>query len=310
VLLGEGRFSTATPLPPGAAEELVHHNPRLLELRRRYAVVDGALGRHTFWTDEYRRVDLDLTHFRGDNAYMWQQRRLGDLRPKLLAYLRYLQSFDDRRLLTTLGEDGAFGCWSYEYAGHPPVSRDLLDSVNELYFLQRTWDLFDRRDFTVLDIGAGYGRLAHRMAAAAPGLRRYYCVDAVPESTFLCEYYLRYRGVDMATEVVALDQLDRLPVGGIDLAVNVHSFSEMSGAAIDEWLAHLVRLGVPSLLVVPNDAEGLMSVESNGRRQPAEHRILDAGYTRVAHEPIFLEPGVSALLGVHDQFFLYQRTGA
>jgi hypothetical protein len=37
VRLGEGTADTATPLPAGAAEQLVHDNPRLVELRRRYA---------------------------------------------------------------------------------------------------------------------------------------------------------------------------------------------------------------------------------------------------------------------------------
>src|SRR4051812_26177570 len=91
VMLGEGRANTATPLPAGAAEELVLDNPRLVELRRRYAQVNGPLAEHTFWTDEYRRVDLELPYFRGDNAYMWQQRRMGDLRLKLFVYLQYLE---------------------------------------------------------------------------------------------------------------------------------------------------------------------------------------------------------------------------
>ena len=57
---------------------------------------------------------------------------------------------------------------------------------------------------------------------------------------------------------------------GIDLAVNIHSFSEMSIAAIDEWLRQLVRLEIPSLLVVPNDDEGILSVEADGIRHPAD----------------------------------------
>jgi SAM-dependent methyltransferase len=235
---------------------------------------------------------------------------MGDLRLPLYLYLRYLEQLDDRKLLWTLGEDGAFGCWTYEYVGYPRVSRDLLDSVNELYFLDRMFGLFDRSDFSVLDIGAGYGRLAHRMAAALPGLRRYYCVDAVPESTFLCEYYLRHREVPATASVVALDELDRLPAGGIDLAVNIHSFSEMSGAAIAEWLGLLVRLDVPSLVVVPNDEEGLLSVEADGSKSPAEHHILRAGYQRVAEESVFLDPNLPALLGIGDRFLVYRRLRA
>jgi len=311
VFLGEGKANTAVPLPAGAAEQLTPDNPRLVELRRRYSQVTGPLAEHTFWTDEYRRGDLELPYFRGDNAYMWQQRRMGDLRLKLFVYLQYLEQLDDRKLLWALGEDGAFGCWTYEFEGRPPVSRDLLDAVNEMYFLDRVWGLFDRTGFSVLDIGAGYGRMAHRMVAAVPDLAHYYCVDAVPESTFLCEYYLRYRNVPSTASVVALDELDRLPAGDIDLAVNIHSFSEMSGDAIDEWLRVLVRLDVPNLLVVPNDPEGLLSVEADGSRRPAGHRIVRAGYELVAHEPIFLEPNLPEMLGVGDEYFFYQlRRGA
>jgi hypothetical protein len=306
--VGEGSASRAAPLPPGAERVLVSNNPRLVDLRRRYAAFSGPLSRHTFWTDEYIDVDLDLAYFRGDNPYMWQQRHMGaDLRLKYYVYLRYLEQFDDRNLLRTLGEDGAFGCWTYDYVGHPRVSRDLLDSVNELYFLHRVWGLFDRTEFGVLDIGAGYGRLAQRMSSAAPGLRNYYCVDAIPESTFLCEYYLRHRGVADAVSVVPLDELDGLPAGGIDLAVNIHSFSEMSAAAMDEWLRLLVRADVPSLLVVPNDPAGLFSVEADNARLPAEERILAAGYERVAREPMFLDPNLPDLLEVADQFFFYER---
>ena len=307
VPLGQGTANTTTPLPPGAVQELVRGNPRLVELRRRYAALDSPLVRHTLWNKTYRSVELDLPYFRGDNAYVWQHRRLGDLESTLFLYLTYVEAFDDRELLGALGEDGAFGCWSFLYDGHARVSRDLLDSVNELYFLDRTWGLFDRSGFSVLDVGAGYGRLAHRMVAGVPGLRRYYCVDAVPESTFLCEYYLRYRGVDDKAEAVPLDELERVPAGGVDLAVNIHSFSEMSVAAIDEWLRHLERLGVPSLLVVPNDPDTPRSTEADGTRLPIADRIERAGYALVAEEPILREAGLAERLGVGDQFFFYQR---
>jgi hypothetical protein len=307
VLLGQGRPDTTVPLPAGAAAELTPDNPRLQELRRRYAQVQGPLAQHTFWTDDYRRIDLDLAYFRGDNAFVWQQRRLGELCPKLQTYLAYIEDIDDRSLLPTLGEDGAFGCWTCEWPDRPRVSRDLLDSVNELCFLQRTWGLFDRRGFGVVDIGAGYGRLAHRMSEAVAGMGQYYCVDAVPESTFLCEYYMRYRGVAPRVSVVPLDEIDRLPVGEIDLAVSIHSFSEMRGAAIAEWMRTLTRLRVPALLVIPNDPEGLLSVEADGSRQPAEHHITAAGYELDVHEPIFLDADVRQRIGVEDQYFLYRH---
>lgn len=306
MLLGT-TYSTETALPDGAAAYLDRDNPRLTELRRRYAALDSPLSAPTLWNDEYRTKSLDLAYFRGDNVYVWQQRHLGDLRLKLFVYLAYIEQLDERGLLGALGEDGAFGCFKVAYEGHPPVSRDLLDSVNELYFLDRVWQLFTRPAPTVLDIGAGYGRLAHRMAAAVPSLRRYYCVDAIAESTFLCEYYLRFRGVDGVATSVPLDELENLPVGGIDLAINIHSFSEMSGKAIAAWMRELVRLDVRSLLVIPNDGDGLFSWEADGSRPPAEHHILDAGFTRVVVEPIFRDPNLPELLGVDDKYFFYAR---
>lgn len=306
------KYSTATPLPPGAADELVPDNPRLVDLKRRYAALDSPITRHTLWSDEYRAFDLDLAYFRGDNAYVWQQRWMRDLslRLSLYVYLRYLEEFDSRGLLTSLGEDGAFGCFTYDFEGHPRVSRDLLDSVNELYFLDRTFGLFSRSAVTVLDIGAGYGRLAHRMTAAAPNVVRYFCVDAIPESTFLSEYYLGFRGCTDRATVVPLDEMQAtLPVGEIDLAVNIHSFSEMSLDSIDAWMTEVGRLRIRELLVVPNDASGLFSMEPDRSRRPAEGRILAAGFERVAFEPIFRDPNLPELLGVHDKFMYFRKPG-
>ena len=54
-----------------------------------------------------------------------------------------------------------------------------------------------------------------------------FCVDAVAISTFICEYYLGFRGADDRASVVPLDELDSLlALQPIDLAVNIHSFSE------------------------------------------------------------------------------------
>ena len=107
----------------------------------------------------------------------------------------------------------------------------------------------------MLDIGAGYGRLAHRMVGAhGERVADYCCVDAVPESTFVSEYYLRHRGVVPPVRVVSLGSVEReLEPRSFDLAVNVHSFPEMPYAAIQWWVELLARLEVPALLIVPNE---------------------------------------------------------
>jgi hypothetical protein len=296
------------PLPPGAEEELRADHPRLRELRARYARVGAPLAQHTQWADEVRE-EHDLIRFRGDNVYVWQLRHVGeDARLKYHLLLRDVASRDRHELLGRLKEDGLFGCWTFEYPGWPVVSRDLLDSVNELNFLDRHLQLLERPGLTVLDIGAGYGRLAHRALEAAPSLARYLCVDAIPESTFLCDYYLRFRGRADRAEVIPLDRVDdELDGRSIDLAVNVHSFSEMALETVDAWISRVATLEVPWLFVVPNDADQLLTSECD-RTKREFGPVLDAhGYEPVVVEPIVADPAFRELIGITDHFFLFRK---
>jgi putative sugar O-methyltransferase len=186
------------------------------------------------------------------------------------------------------------------------VSRDLLESVNEIAFLERRLGLSRLDGFSVLDVGAGYGRLAHRMASAFPNLRDYCCVDAIPESTFVSDYYLRHRGCAPPARVVRLDELEReLRPGAFDLAVNIHSFSECPLEAIAGWIDVLRRLGVPRLLLVPNEPDRLLSLEQDGSRRDFAPLLAAAGYREEHREPVYDDPAVEELVGVRDRFFLF-----
>jgi hypothetical protein len=321
-LTGEERrffdgYDDRVPLPPGAESDLRPDHPRLQELERRYAEIDSPLCRHTRWRGALRTTAKDLLYFRGENEYVWQYLRFYSrlqsfehMRSRYYVYGRYICDLDERNLLgNVLSEDGLFGCFTFDFEHMPRLSRDLLDSVNELYFLDRRWDLFARTGVRVLDIGAGYGRLAHRMLTAAPGVARYWCVDAVPRSTFLSEYYLRFRGLANGTDaravVVPLDEMaSAIQPGEIDLSVNIHSFSEMSFEAIAEWTRHLAALEVPWLLLVPNEPK-MLSVETDGTRREYRPLIEAAGYRLVATEPTLRDPDVARLFGTGDHFFLF-----
>ena len=306
---GGASYDPSRPPPAGAAEALRADHPRLLELRRRYRECNAPMVPRAMWAPEYLERELDLLHFRGDNPYVWQYRNVGGLaRHKYYMYLRDLASRDPYGLLNRLGEDGSYGCWTFAYPGWPLVSRDLLDSINELYFLDRQLQLLTRQDFTVLDIGAGYGRLAHRMLAAAPGVKTYLCTDAVPESTFLCEYYLRASGLGERAQVIPLDELEQKLAGRrVDLAINVHSFSEMSTRNIQGWLDWLVRLEVPWLFIVPNDADQLLTVEHQDTRGEFSTLLDAAGYELAAREPVYADPTMREFMNVTDHFFLFKR---
>lgn len=282
-------------------------DPRLAELARRYAALSWPVSEHTRWAD---RSFIDFSRFRGDSLYLWHYRESPRVTAlKYFTFLRYVEERDEKAWLSALEEDGVFGCWTFEFPGRSPVSRDLLDSVNELSFLERTLHLSGWDGLRVLDIGAGYGRLAHRAAQALPGLRDWCCVDAVAESTYLCEYYLRFRGVEPPARVLELPGVPSLQPGAFDVAVNVHAFSECSHAAVRWWAELVARLRVERLFVVPNEPEGFFTVEPDGSRRDYRGLLEEAGYRLVADEYAFADPAVRQLLGVHDRYCLFELAG-
>ena len=192
---------------------------RLQDLRRRYAAVRSPAAAHSVWASRGSKEDLAdiglagvvLTRFRAGSSYVWNYYGSSTENTEKLQYYVFAQAVkaaDSAALLEVLDEDGAFGCSTFEFAGIGRVSRDLLDSVTEINFLQRHLSVLDRDEFRVLDIGAGYGRMAHRLLEANPKLDGYTCVDAVPESTFLCEFYLKHRGLLDRAEVIPFDEVD------------------------------------------------------------------------------------------------------
>jgi SAM-dependent methyltransferase len=294
------------PLPEGAREHLRGDHPRLRELREAYANVDAPVRSASRWTEDRVEGFLDLPYFRGETLITWHYRELPRINAlKYFVLLRYVRDRDTRGLVERLGEDGLFGCWTYDYEGYGRVSRDLLESVNELCFLDRALGLGERDGLRVLDIGAGYGRLAHRMTSAFAGVADYCCVDAIPESTFLSEYYLHFREVAPPARVVPLHEVDALAPDSFDLAVNIHSFSECTLDAIGWWVDLLARLRVPNLLVIPNEPDALLSLEPDGERRDFAPLLERAGYEPRLREPVLDDPAVRSLVGVEDTFHLF-----
>lgn len=297
------------PLPAGAEHDLRIDHPRLLEIRQRNAKTEPAVQTHSRWRPDAINPWLDLRYFRGDNAYVWHYRH-GGLALSRLRFLLYTTEVASRDRLGLMGqcvEDGAFGCWTYDFPGHGTVSRALLDAVNELLFLDEHLGA-GARPFRALDIGAGYGRLANR--AIETGLAaRYTCTDAIAESSFLCEYYLRHRGIDDRASVCLLDELDDLRPGDFDLAVNIHSWSECTRSAVEWWVEQVARLRVPDLFVVPNEAEGFLTLETDGSRTDYSDLLTAAGYELVVDRPAIPDQAIREELDLHDRHCLFRATG-
>jgi hypothetical protein len=300
------RYDDRTPLPAEAASHLSEENPRLLELRRRYAREELPASQHYLWRPDTVAENVDLKYFRGDNLYVWHYpEHPRAMALKLFLYMRYLEEHGGRDLLGVLSEDGAFGCWTTEAVGYGKISRDLLDSVNEILFLDRHLEVLTNETLRILDIGAGYGRLGHRMTVAAPGLSDYCCVDAVPESTFLAEYYLGFRACSPPARVVPLWEVPNLEPGAFDLAVNVHSFSECTIDTIGWWAELLRQLRVPFLFVVPNEADGILSREVDGSYHSVLPVLDAAGYVPVVKERAIADRAARDVLMLNDNFYLF-----
>jgi hypothetical protein len=234
-------------------------SPQLQSLRERYAGLGDIVGTSTVWIPGFVRPE-DLLYFRGDNCYVWQNQDNNTPEKYVLTYL-YLKTIDTLGLLDDFAEDGDFGVFTYptgdtdKNGNERFVSRDLLDSANELLFLDRTLQISQLPDLKVLDIGAGYGRLAYRAVSALPNIETYFCIDAVPESTFVSSHYLSSKGAARARVVSLDDQQDLVP-GTIKLAVNILSFSECAIEAVEYWISRCAELKIEHLFIVPNISDG------------------------------------------------------
>ena len=305
---GLPRFNARAPVPEGAQSYLQVDHPRLKELKGRYSAFDRSVTTPLLWSSDHVKPD-DLLYFRGDNAYVWQLQGANmDLSGyALCAY--YVKSIDRLGLLSKLVEDDYFGNFVFDI-GAGRVSRDLLDSIIEIYFLDRHLGLASpAKEFSILDIGAGYGRLAHRTLSALPNVKRYLCTDAVAESTFISEYYLRFRRLDGRAAVIPLDEIEQtLERQPVDLAINIHSFSECRLSAIEWWLALLARHGVKHLMIVPNNlghgVESLLNQEGEDMRKAAERH----GYRQVARDPKYADPVVQKYALNPTSHFLFERS--
>lgn len=278
------------PLPGDAASYLRPDNPRLIDLQARYRAFDSVVTTPSVWTDRYVRPK-DIAYFRGDNPWVWQMRGKN---ANVLAYvvsMYYLKSIDHYGFLEKLTEDNSFGCFTCSVGGLQ-VSRDVLDSVAEMYFLDRHLGIGSRSGLGILDIGAGYGRLAHRMVDAFRGIERYLCTDAVAVSTFVSEYYLQFRRVEKAS-VIPLDKIDAaLRDQPVDIAINVHSFSECRPQAIEWWVKLLNKHRVKNLMIVPNRAGGCGDRLQTNYGEDFLQILEKYGYRSVLKDPKYSDPMV------------------
>jgi len=232
-----------------ATQELSLHDPVLINLYERYKTNTPFVEiTSPFWHEIPERLDLQT--FRSHGGYLWTKE--SGFRYKVTAM--HLSSFDRLKFLRLLGEDTAFGCQTFSFRG-ATISRDKLDSAMEIYYLMDVLGIRPFDQLKVLDIGAGYGRFAHRFASVFKK-SHIYCVDAIPISTYLCDFYLAYRNI-LNSQTVPLDRLDSLKNLEFDFAISIHSFPEQTEKSIDFWLDLLDSLGITRLILVDHNGKWL-----------------------------------------------------
>ncbi|MHC4853914.1 MAG: class I SAM-dependent methyltransferase, partial [Planctomycetota bacterium] len=268
---------------------------------RRFAEQD-----HTVWSPRKVSRGIDLTRFRADNKYIYQGR--GAAWFQYLETARYVARHDRLGLGDRITEDGAFGCCCVETDDGRKVSRDWLDSILEINFLEANLGLSRQPGFRVLDVGAGYGRFAHRLVEAFPQVS-VCCTDAVAESTFLQEFYVKFRSIEDRVRVLTLpDAADLGPASGFQLAVSIHSFHECPIRWIDWWLRLFERCRIRYLFVVVGLAQGTVSREADGTHVDFLTHIRERGYGLLKEQPKYAGDEIATRLGLFPAcYYLFDR---
>ena len=147
------------------------------------------------------------------------------------------------------------------------------------------------------------------MLTAIPSLENYLCADAIPESSFVCEHYLRFRGLEGRFKIVPATEIDAaLELAHANLAINIHSFSECSLDAVEWWMGRLTAHAVQHFMIVPNACGHDGQLLRNNAGEDMMPLIERSGYRLVVKEPKYSDPEVQKIALNPTWFWLFQRS--
>ena len=243
--------------------------------------------------------NFNVMKFRGDNVYVWQTRVFQEIH-FFVSYLFALK-VDKLGLHSKLTETGSYGVETFNFDGKL-VSRDLIDSIIEINYLDEKLQFSNSSNFHILDIGAGYGRFAKRILEGFNNIK-VSCIDAIPLSTCLSRVYLVDEIEAGKVTVHQLNTLHAVQAGEINLAINIHSFSEMSLPSIVSWVNFLLEKQIENIFIVPNGS-GLALNDGTDFGRIFE----DAGYHIASVDNKFGDPDFSRFGIYPSKYFLLKRS--
>ena len=118
------------------------------------------------------------------------------------------------------------------------ISQDLCNSSLEAASMARL--LGDRAPSSILEIGAGYGRLGYLLLSLYPQAT-YTIVDIEPALT-ISRWYLSQQFSADRLRFLTPEQAEAEESGSVDLALSVSTMAEMTAAQVDGYLTLLDRV--------------------------------------------------------------------
>jgi putative sugar O-methyltransferase len=200
----------------------------------------------TVWKQNSNYIlDSFNQNFRSENAFVWQE-QFGNNKEIYIEYYKKIKYIDIDNLLNKTFECCSYGCKTYDF-DNIKISRDLLDSILEIYFLKSFFPSLTK--LSLLEIGGGYGRLCKRYLDCFPN-SKYYITDAIPQSTFISKIYLN----EKKNNVIDLYDIQaKIKSLKIDIAVNIHSFPECNINDIEWWIKFINSNKIKYIFYVPNN---------------------------------------------------------
>lgn len=164
-----------------------------------------------------------------------------------LALLWQWALFDDKLGCLDICDEPRLGQPIPVWYRHRLISQDLAQSSLEANAIARYLPL--HKVGRIMEIGAGYGRLAHVVAKVFPAVR--YSIFDIPPALAISQNYLGEslgwdhvtafaestdpRDLELETQVTAFlpHQLAQFPNGYFELAINISSFDEMTAEQVN-----------------------------------------------------------------------------
>ena len=165
------------------------------------------------------------------------------------------------------------------------VTRMWLDGNVEIDFIRRNIPNMER--LRVLDIGAGYGRLAVMMR---PLVKEYTCVDPVKISTEICRAYTAR--FDSRVITLGIEEFSNSNAK-YDLAINIHCWNECTLEQVEAWIQAIADRKIPYLFTVDHGrpGEAYNAWNNTGSFRP----VIENHYRLVKEETLAIERNSHAL---------------